>query len=175
MIDVPASQPRPRLVVGAAVVDDLEAPRTLLAARRTEPATLAGGWELPGGKVEPGEEPEAALHRELAEELGITVQLGPEVTAPDGADWPVSPAHRMRVWLVRIVAGDPVPLEDHDALRVLGPGEWLDVEWLPADVPVVRALSERAAECPDGGSAAGADAGSDAGSDGGPGAGADAE
>jgi 8-oxo-dGTP diphosphatase len=46
---------------------------------------------------------------------------------------------------VRIVAGEPSPLEDHDALRVLGPGEWLDVPWLPADVPVVRALSERAA------------------------------
>ena len=149
MIDVPASQPRPRLVVGAAVVDDLETPRTLLAARRTEPATLAGGWELPGGKVEPGEEPEAALHRELAEELGVTVQLGAEVTAPDGDGWPLPPAHRMRVWLVRIVAGEPEPLEDHDALRVLGPGEWLDVEWLPADVPVVRALSERSGN-PDG-------------------------
>jgi 8-oxo-dGTP diphosphatase len=129
--------------VGAAVVDDLETPTTLLAARRSEPQTLAGGWELPGGKVEPGEEPEAALHRELAEELGITVQLGDEVTAPDAEGWPLPPAHRMRVWLVRIVSGEPVPLEDHDALRVLGPGEWLDVEWLPADVPVVRALTER--------------------------------
>jgi 8-oxo-dGTP diphosphatase len=140
VIDVPASQPRLRLVVGAAVVDDLDTPTTLLAARRTEPATLAGGWELPGGKVEPGEEPEAALHRELAEEPGVRVQLGPEVTAPDGEGWPLPPAHRMRVWLVRIVAGEPLPLEDHDVLRVLGPGEWLDVDWLPADVPVVRAL-----------------------------------
>jgi 8-oxo-dGTP diphosphatase len=135
-----------RLVVGAAVVDDLETPTTLLAARRTLPARLAGGWELPGGKVEPGEEPEAALHRELAEELGVQVQLGAEVTPPEGDGWPLPPAHRMRVWLVRIVAGEPVPLEDHDALRVLGPGEWLDVEWLPADVPVVRALSERTTE-----------------------------
>jgi 8-oxo-dGTP diphosphatase len=143
VIDVPASQPRPRLVVGAAVVDDLETPTTLLAARRSEPQTLAGGWELPGGKVEPGEEPEAALHRELAEELGITVQLGDEVTPPDADGWPLPPANRMRVWLVRIVSGEPEPLEDHDALRVLGPGEWLDVEWLPADVPVVRALTER--------------------------------
>ncbi len=139
VIDLPASEPRPRLVVGAAVVDDLDTPTTLLAARRSEPPMLAGGWELPGGKVEEGEEPEAALHRELAEELGITVQLGAEVTPPDGDDWPLPPAHRMRVWLVRIVDGEPSPLEDHDALRVLGPGEWLDVDWLPADVPVVRA------------------------------------
>jgi 8-oxo-dGTP diphosphatase len=134
----------PGLVVGAAVVDDLDAPTTLLAARRTLPASLAGGWELPGGKVEPGEAPEDALHRELAEELGVRVQVGAEVTPPDGEGWPLSPVHRMRVWLVRIVDGEPLPLEDHDAVRVLGPGEWFDVAWLPADVPVVRALTERA-------------------------------
>jgi 8-oxo-dGTP diphosphatase len=145
VIDVPAPQSRNvRLVVGAAVVDDLDEPTTLLAARRTTPSTLAGGWELPGGKVEPGEEPEAALHRELTEELGVTVQVGDEVPAPDGDGWPLAPDMRMRVWLVRIVAGEPSPLEDHDALRVLGPGEWLDVPWLPADVPVVRALRDRA-------------------------------
>jgi 8-oxo-dGTP diphosphatase len=44
-----------REVVGAAVVDDLEHPTRLLAARRTEPPALAGGWEFPGGKVDEGE------------------------------------------------------------------------------------------------------------------------
>ena len=56
----PETAPEPvlaavRLVVGAAIVDDLARPARLLAARRTEPPALAGGWELPGGKVEPGE------------------------------------------------------------------------------------------------------------------------
>jgi 8-oxo-dGTP diphosphatase len=134
-------------VVGAAVVDDLCAPTTLLAARRTEPPHLAGGWELPGGKVEPGEDPATALHRELAEELGVRVEIGDEVPGPDPglAGWPLPPQHRMRVWLVRVIAGRPEPIEDHDAIRILGPGQWLDVDWLPADIPIVRALIQRAA------------------------------
>ena len=133
------------LVVGAAVVDDLERPTTLLAARRTEPPHLAGGWELPGGKVDPGEDPLAALHREVAEELGVTIEVGNELLGPDGdpgpPGWPLPPGYRMRVWWVRVVDGVPAPIESHDAVRVLGPGEWFDVAWLPADVPIVRALA----------------------------------
>jgi 8-oxo-dGTP diphosphatase len=130
----------PQLVVGGAIVDDLARPRTLLAARRTEPPRLAGGWELPGGKVEPGEEPLAALHRELAEELGVEVEIGAEVTAPDGGGWVLPPSYLMRVWLVKVTKGVPAPIEDHDALRILDAGQWLDVPWLPADVPIIEAL-----------------------------------
>ena len=130
------------LVVGAAVVDDLTEPSTLLSARRTEPPHLAGGWELPGGKVDPGELPLQALHRELAEELGVTVEVGAELPGPDPGlpGWPLPPSYRMRVWWVRVVDGVPAPIEVHDQVRLLGPGQWLDVDWLPADVPIVQAL-----------------------------------
>lgn len=131
------------LVVGAAIVDDLDAPTRLLAARRTEPPRLAGGWELPGGKVEPGEDPVAALHREIAEELGVQVELGRELPGPDEhGTWPLPPSYRMRVWLARVTAGEPLPIEDHDELRWLETGHWLDVGWLPADVPIIVALTE---------------------------------
>ena len=68
--------PRPALVVAAAIVDSLTAPTRTLCARRSAPPELAGRWELPGGKVEPDESAEAALHRELDEELGVSVRLG---------------------------------------------------------------------------------------------------
>ena len=132
-------------VVGAAILRTGGGVVRVLAAERSHPVELAGRWEFPGGKVEPGEDAISALHRELAEELGVRVQLGAEVTPPDADAWPLSPGHRMRIWLVRIVDGEPRPLEDHDAVRVLGPGEWLDVAWLPADVPVVQALARRTA------------------------------
>lgn len=128
------------LVVAAALVDDLAAPRRLLAARRTRPVEVAGRWELPGGKVEPGEDPVAALHRELAEELGVTIRLGAEVPGPGGVPWPITPRHVMRVWWAQVVDSEPVPLDGHDALRWLDHPHWHGVDWLPGDVPLVDAL-----------------------------------
>ena len=121
------------VVVGAAIV---RAGR-VLAARRTTPPRLAGGWEFPGGKVEPGETPEEAVVREVAEELGCSV----EVTGWLTATVPVSDALVLRVATARIVEGEPEPAEGdpvHDRLRWLGVDELDDLDgagWLDADRP----------------------------------------
>lgn len=129
----------PRLVVGAAIVDDLTRPTTLLSARRTEPPELAGGWELPGGKVDPGEGSVDALHREIREELGVGIELGRFVAGPLDGAWPLGDRYVIQVWLARITDGEPRPLEEHDQLRVLTRAELYAVAWLPADLPIVRA------------------------------------
>lgn len=127
-------------MVAAAIVDDLAAPHRLLAARRSRPAHLAGRWEFPGGKVDPGETPVEAVHRELREELGVGVQLGRELVGPDGGAWIITERHTMRLWLARIDDGSPAPLVEHDELRWLARGRWSSVPWLEGDVRIVAAL-----------------------------------
>jgi mutator protein MutT len=130
---LPTVQDRDVLVMGTAIVRY----GRVLAARRTGPEDTRGGWELPGGKVEPGEDPEAAVVREITEELGCTVV----VTGHLAGEQAVKPGYRMRVAVAALVAGEPVPRE-HDAVRWLGPEELDDVAWLPADRPFLPQLRE---------------------------------
>ncbi|MFD8534209.1 (deoxy)nucleoside triphosphate pyrophosphohydrolase [Streptosporangium canum] len=121
-----------KVVVGAAIVDGSG---RLLAAQRAEPPELAGGWELPGGKVDPGEDDHTALIRECQEELGVLVEAGEQV----GGDWPLTDGYVLRVWLAEIVEGEP-EAKEHLDLRWLPMDELYDVRWLPADLPIVRAV-----------------------------------
>ena len=121
------------VVVGVAVV----AHGRLLAARRTSPPEAAGRWELPGGKLEPGESPAEAAVREVREELGCEVTVTGSL---DGAQ-PIRPGLALQVLVARLEAGDPVPHE-HDALRWLGPEELGSVDWLEPDRPFLEPLRE---------------------------------
>ena len=123
-----------RVVVGAAIVQG----GRVLAARRSAPAALAGGWEFPGGKVEPGESPAAALARECREELGVQIAVGELLGTAD-----VAPGIVLHVHVAELIAGEPQPLQDHDELRWLAADELDDVPWLPADRPVLAAVRER--------------------------------
>jgi 8-oxo-dGTP diphosphatase len=127
-----------RMVVAAALYDG----DRLLAARRSAPPELAGRWELPGGKVEEGEAPEAALARELREELGVEAQVMDRVPG----EWPLRSPYVLQVWRARLLPSspDPKPLQDHDELRWLTPDEIWDVNWLDQDVPAVREVARGA-------------------------------
>jgi 8-oxo-dGTP diphosphatase len=136
-----------QLVVGAVIVDRLDRPTRVLAARRTRPAALAGRWELPGGKVEPGETAEDALHRELLEELGVHVRRGAELVPDAAPTWPLTPGLELRAWWCEISAGSPQLSEAHDDLRWMPAATVADLPWLDPDRPLVeriqRALQDR--------------------------------
>jgi 8-oxo-dGTP diphosphatase len=105
----------------------------VLAARRVVPA---GGWEFPGGKVEAGESPAAAIERECREELGVTVRaVAALATASDDRI-------DLALWQVLLLAGSPMALQDHDQLRWLTRDELTEVDWLPIDRELVGAVDE---------------------------------
>ncbi|MFD6229507.1 (deoxy)nucleoside triphosphate pyrophosphohydrolase [Streptomyces sp. NPDC060232] len=124
-----------RVVVGGALCHE----GRLLAARRSAPPELAGRWELPGGKAEPGESVPQALVRELREELGVETE--PLERIP--GEWPLKPGLVLHVWTARLLSGVPAPLEDHDELRWLGPEELESVDWLDQDRPAVAEAGRR--------------------------------
>lgn len=120
------------VVVGAAVT---RAGR-LLAAQRAHPPDLAGRWELPGGRVEPGETAGDALRRELREELGVDVVVGDRV----GADVAISGGRVLRIYAATL-RGDHEPAAlEHRVVRWLAADELDSVAWLPADLVLLPAL-----------------------------------
>jgi len=123
-------------VVGAALVrTGVDGVRRVLASRRTEPPHLAGFWEFPGGKVDPGETDAEALVRELREELEVEAAVEDRL----GADLPIGDTAVLRVYLARLMSGEPA-LVDHDAHRWLAAGELDQVPWIPVDRPLVDDL-----------------------------------
>jgi len=109
----------------------------ILVAQRPEGKANAGTWEFPGGKIEPGEEPEAALEREIREELGCEIRVTGSLTPVTH----VSPHVIIELipFLCELQSGEPVALENQ-AIRWLQPAEFETVDWQPADIPIVEEL-----------------------------------
>lgn len=123
-------------VVAAVIVRD----GRVFAARRGPGMAMAGAWELPGGKVEPGESDAAALARELAEELEVRADVGPYL----GENVHQYEAVRVRLVALgcRLSADQEPRLTEHDAARWLAPHELEAVPWAPADVPLLGAVRD---------------------------------
>ncbi len=117
-------------VVGAAIVQQ----GRCLAAQRGPGLSAAGKWEFPGGKIEPGESPRAALVREIEEELGVSIAVGEHLGRGE------APGDRstiqLDVYAARVVRGTPAPTE-HSQIQWLEADALAALDWAAADVPVL--------------------------------------
>jgi 8-oxo-dGTP diphosphatase len=111
----------------------------ILLVQRPDHAPMGGLWEFPGGKVEPGETPEAALARELAEELGITVAVGPRYHITEHR-YPGGPNVRLLFYPCTIAGGTPQLLWGQ-ASRWVAPADLPSYPTPAADQEVVARLA----------------------------------
>lgn len=109
----------------------------VLIARRRAPSELAGKWELPGGKIEPGESAEACLERELLEELGVRTRVG-ALVARNRHEY-AGATVELSAYEVELVAGEPHPRE-HAQLRWVAPADFERYEFAPADLPLLAVV-----------------------------------
>lgn len=135
------TDPAPRRVVLVAAVALIDPDGRVLLAQRPPGKSMAGMWEFPGGKVEPGESPESALIRELHEELGIDTQascLAPMTFASHAYDdfHLLMPLFACRRW-----QGVPQGREGQ-ALRWVRPAQMRDLPMPPADRPLIPVLRD---------------------------------
>ncbi|MFR9729915.1 NUDIX domain-containing protein [Saccharopolyspora sp. MS10] len=123
------------IVVGTAITSD----GRLLVQQRRFPARDAGCWELPGGRVEPGETEQDAVVRECKEELDVEVVP----TGRLGTDVPLRNGMLLRVHTAEPAEGGFAPRAvEHRAVRWAGAGELGDLDWLEADRVLVHSLRE---------------------------------
>jgi 8-oxo-dGTP diphosphatase len=132
----PEDEPDALHVVGAAIVSDQG---RCLAAQRGPTMTSTGKWEFPGGKVEPRETRPAALMREIREELGLEIDVGPLLGRGQARG-----ANRLVVLDVFLayVRGGTLTLNEHQAVRWLAFDELESVDWADADRPVLPAVRQ---------------------------------
>lgn len=123
------------LEVVCAVIRDEEG--RFLVCQRSVGRALAGKWEFPGGKVEPGENCKLALRREIMEELACEIEISRSLPPIEHR----YPEHAIRLmpFVCTLRSGEPTAME-HSQLKWLTPIQCQDLEWSPADVPIWKAL-----------------------------------
>jgi len=122
-------------VAGAVIVKD----RKILGTQRGY-GNYAGWWEFPGGKIEPGEDPETALVRELHEELIATISVDRyfDTVVYDYPEFRAS----LSCYLCNM-AGEDITLLEHSSAKWLGRDDVYSVTWLGADLPIIEKLIEQ--------------------------------
>lgn len=108
----------------------------VLAAQRSATMTLPLKWEFPGGKIETGESPEECLHRELREELGISVHID-TAFSPETHNYPDFTV-TLYPFACRM-AGGVITLHEHHDLKWIEPHQMPELDWAAADLPVIGA------------------------------------
>ena len=115
----------------------------VLVQKRPPTKTRGALWEFPGGKLEPGEDAPMAWSRECREELGIDVEVGPEVwsTSHRYEDAASVTEVQLRLFRCRLVDGTPQPLEKQE-LRWVKPSGLAELPFVAADIPVLALLAD---------------------------------
>ena len=121
--------------VTAAIIINEDA--AIFVARRGPGKHLAGVWEFPGGKVEAGEFREDCLKREIKEELGMYIEVGPHFLSVEHSygDKDIHLHSYISKWI-----GGYIEIFDHDRFLWCHAGEMTDLEFAPADIPIVKKL-----------------------------------
>ena len=124
-------------VVAAVITAANENGEKMIFATQRGYGEFKDGWEFPGGKVEPGETPQAALKREIMEELETEIEVGDLIETIE-YDYPTFHLSMDCFW-AEIVKGDLV-LREHEAARWLTKEQLESVDWLPADLGLVEKI-----------------------------------
>ena len=120
-------------VVAAIICDDIKEKNKIFATARGY-GELKGGWEFPGGKVEPGETPQQALIREIIEELDTEIKLGELIDTVE-YDYPTFHLSMDCFW-AEVKAGH-LELKEAEAAKWLTKNQLDSIDWLPADILLI--------------------------------------
>ena len=125
-------------VAAAIICNDMERKNRIFATARGY-GDLKGGWEFPGGKVEPGETPQQALKREIMEELSTEIKVG-ELIDTIEYDYPTFHLSMDCFW-AEVITGQ-LELKEAEAAKWLTKDQLESVAWLPADITLIDKIRQ---------------------------------